>query len=124
VRGHQGRQRACRRDLWAYQRVRDAAAEGTLPVEVLDGLLHDPEGDAAYREFVAAGPLEDVLQLHAREYGPALARLCRRDPVWCEAMAQVWLYHGAWEALPTELRRLIGEPVPVEEGEDSQREND
>jgi hypothetical protein len=90
---------------WAWERVNDAATEGSAPIELLDALLCDPRADSAYRAYIAAGPLEDALRADPLRYGPLFAARCRDDELWAEAVG------GAWDALPADLQALIPEPA-------------
>ena len=96
---------------WAVEQVQDAELDGTLPVAVLDALLRAPDGDASYRAYVAAGPLEVLLEYHPHLYNAAIADKCRIDPLWAEAAGGVWLTSERWLDLPEPLQRLVPEPV-------------
>lgn len=95
---------------WAVEQVQDAELDGTLPVDVLDALFRAPDGDAAYRSYVAAGPLEVLLEHHPHLYNAAIADRCRVDPLWAEVAGGVWLTSERWRDLPETLQRLIPEP--------------
>lgn len=92
---------------WAWEAVEDGVAQGTLPLEVLDALLHHADVDEGFRGYVAAGPIEDVLRHQAELYAAAIAERCAVDPVWAEAAAGVWLSDVEWAALPPKLQRHI-----------------
>ncbi len=102
---------------WAYGQVTDACGDGTLPVEVLDAMLTDPDGDADYRAYVAAGPVEDLLTDHLPSYADAFTDRSRRHRVWAEALTHVWLDRDVWEQLPEQLRRLVPERAAHNEGD-------
>jgi hypothetical protein len=95
---------------WAWEAVDDGVREGTLPVEVLDALLHHDGADEGFRGSVAAGPIEGALAHQAGVYAAAIAERCAADPVWAEAAAGVWLTDVERAALPSELQQYI--PVP------------
>ncbi|MFS0699705.1 hypothetical protein AB6N24_06995 [Cellulomonas sp. 179-A 4D5 NHS] len=106
----QERAEAAERHFWAWETVNGAVGEGTLPVEVIDAMLHDPSGDDGYRSYVAAGPIEDMLRRQPERYTDEVAARCRVDAVWAETVDGVWLDRRTWEALPEPLRELIIEP--------------
>jgi len=117
--------------MWASSRVDHAVWADLLPLRVLDALLHagddappvpprweldeDEEWEqvAAYRAYVAAGPLEDLLRMHGDRHDAAVLARCRVDPVWAEAVTGVWMGRERWKQLPYELRRLVPEPQRV-----------
>jgi len=92
---------------WTWEAVHEGVTAGTLPVEMLDALLHLGDADAGFRGFVAAGPIEDALRYQAGVYAEAIAARCVADSVWAEAAQGVWLTDVEWAALPSELRRFI-----------------
>lgn len=98
------------RHWWAVERLQEEVDEGTLPLSVLDALLKAPGSDEYWRSYVAAGPLEDLLEYHGGRYGGPIAEKCRADPLWAEAAGGVWLRREGWEALPETLQRLVPEP--------------
>jgi hypothetical protein len=99
---------------WAHEAVRDAGLDGTLPLDVLDALVGDPEGDGDYRAYIAAGPLEDLLNEHADMYADAFADRARVNALWAEALGGVWLDSATWTSLPQGLRPFIREPRSVD----------
>src|SRR6476646_6299960 len=98
---------------WAWETVDDGVKDGTLPVEVLDALLHHDDADEGFRGFVASGPVEGALAHQAGVYAGAIAERCAADPVWAEAAAGVWLTDVERAALPSERQQYI--PVPPTE---------
>ena len=92
-------------------------ADGSLPLEVIDALIHHPDG-AELRGYVAAGPIEDALTHHPATYGPMIAARCSTDAAWADTVGGVWLDDQEWSALPEDLRRripvrsLTGAPPP------------
>jgi hypothetical protein len=96
---------------WAWERVNDAATEGSAPIELLDVLLRDPQADAAYRAYIAAGPLEDALRADPLRYGPLFDARSHEDELWAEAVGGIWLDDAGWAALPAGLQALIPEPA-------------
>lgn len=111
----QERAEAAEGHFWAWETVDRAVSEGTLPIEVIDAMLHDPSGDDGYRSYVAAGPIEDMLRVQPERYTDEVAARCRVDAVWAETVGGVWLDRRTWEALPDPLRELIIEPqVPAQ----------
>ncbi|RKS74132.1 hypothetical protein CLV35_2634 [Motilibacter peucedani] len=99
-------------DLWAEDLVYEESSAGTLPVEVVDAMLHDPDGDAEFRSSVAAGPLERLLHAQPAAYAGAILERTGRDPLWVEALAGVWLDRMAWGQLAEDMRRHLPEPPP------------
>lgn len=97
---------------WAWEAVERAVSDGSIPLPVLDALVCDPDGDSDYRGYVAAGPLEDVLKLHADTYAAAIAVRGETQDPWTEALRGVWLDPSGWSSLPESLRRIIPEPRP------------
>lgn len=97
-------------DLWAVDLVHEACDDGTLPIEVIDEMLHDPDGGGEFRGSVAAGPLEDLLHAHPAAYANVISERCRRDPLWVEALRGVWLDRPTWDQLPEQLQRYVPEP--------------
>jgi hypothetical protein len=95
---------------WAHETVSDAVRDGTLPLDVLDALVGDPEGDSDYRAYIAAGPLEDLLNEHADMYADPFADRARVNGLWAEALGGVWLDSATWTSLPQGLRPFISEP--------------
>jgi hypothetical protein len=73
--------------FWAWEAVDEAAREADDGV--LD-LLHAEHADVGY---VAAGPIEDLLNYHAERFANAVAEHCRRDAAWSTALASV-VYSG------------------------------
>ena len=110
------RQIADRDHLWAWEAVAEAAMDGSLPLSVVDGLLHDPEADDWYRECIAAGPIEDLLSYHAARHAKSIAERCEADPVWAWTMGGVWIDREQWLTLPASLRKLVPEPIEQVEG--------
>lgn len=92
---------------WSWELVTDGATDGSLPVEVIDALLHHPDADDAFRGYVAAGPMEDALTYHPTTYGPAFAAKCDADSTWADTIDGVWLDDPEWSALPEVLRARI-----------------
>lgn len=92
---------------WSWEVVTEGVTDGTLPLEVLDALVHHRNGDAEFRGYVAAGPIEDALTDHPTSYGPMIAARCSSDASWAEAVESVWLSDQEWSALPEDLRRRI-----------------
>ncbi|WP_369132094.1 DUF6869 domain-containing protein [Modestobacter sp. I12A-02662] len=104
---------------WALDRVEDAVRDGDLPVDVLDAMVRDPDGDAEYLAHLAAGPLEDLLAHHTDAYADAFTERCAADPRWVEALGGVWLEAATWDRLPAALQRIVPEPcrrVPAAPG--------
>jgi hypothetical protein len=95
---------------WAWEAVDEAAREGSLPLAVLDALVCDPAGDSDYRAYVAAGPLEDLLKLHADAFANGFADRIQTEQSWAEALRGVCLDHPEWSALPEKLRSIVAEP--------------
>ncbi|WP_413450859.1 DUF6869 domain-containing protein [Georgenia phoenicis] len=96
--------------FWAADAVTDAAGDGTLPLELIDALLHLEPHDEALESYVAADAIEDVMRKHPGRYVAAIAERCRRDPVWARAVGGVWLDRSTWDLIPDELRALMLEP--------------
>ena len=96
--------------LWAWETVSDAASNGSLPLPVLDALVSDVAGGTAYRVYVGAGPLEELLRRHADRYAQAFAERARTSALWAEALSGVWLNPAEWTALPEQLRQWVPEP--------------
>lgn len=92
---------------WAWECVHEGVLDGSLPIEVLDALVHHPEADAEFRAAVAAGPVEDALCDHITIYGGPIAARCASDMAWTEVVSGVWVDEREWQALPELLQRLI-----------------
>ena len=92
---------------WAWEAVEDGVTQGTLPVQLLDALLHHPGANEGFRGYVAAGPIEDALSHQPGLYAAAIAERCAADAVWADAAAGVWLSDVQWAALPPQLQRHI-----------------
>ena len=86
---------------WAWENV-EVAVRGhddqLLPL--LDALLDVPGADPAYRVYVGAGALEDLLNQVCSDWGPAVADRCRRSSAWREAVAAVILDDFQRGAMP------------------------
>lgn len=104
---------------WAWRAVSSAVMDGTLPIEVVDALLHVPPEDEEFWSYVAAGPIEDMLTTHPDQYTDAVARRCQQDTVWARVVGGVWLDRRAWDLLPEPLRSLIPQPAIPQHAERS-----
>jgi len=92
---------------WSYDVVTDGVTDGSLPLDVIDVLIHHPDGDDSFRGYVAAGPIEDALTHHPVSYGPMIAARCSTDATWADTVEGVWLNDHEWSALPEDLRLRI-----------------
>jgi hypothetical protein len=92
---------------WSCELVNDGVTDGSLPLEVLDALIHHADADDEFRGYVAAGPIEDALTYQPATYGPAFAARCSTDATWAETVEGVWLDDQEWSALPEDLRARI-----------------
>src|SRR5690554_4518268 len=89
--------------FWAWEAINSAIFEGTLPLDVVDALLHLAPDDEAFQGYVAAGPVEDLLVTHPEKYTDAIAERCRQDGVWAQAVGNVWLDRRTWDSVPESL---------------------
>lgn len=96
---------------WAWETVHEGVSEGTLPIGVLDALLHHQEADDEFRGYVAAGPIEDALVYQVATYGTDIAERCATDPVWVQVMGGIWVSDLEWAALPRTLQARV--PIPL-----------
>jgi hypothetical protein len=64
-------------------------AGGIAAIDLILALLEaaDQDGDV---ELVAAGPLDDLLALHAATLAPHLVQALRQNPILARAMLSVW----------------------------------
>ena len=115
------RQAADRDHWWAWEAIEAAISDATLPVGVLDALLHDPDADDEYRAYVAAGPIEELLGKHGSAYAEPIQARCGSDSVWAWTVGNVWLGREEWLSLPTLLRGLVPEPVAAEKPQNGGR---
>jgi hypothetical protein len=103
----ESRQQAIAEHSWAWEAVSEEAADGSLPLEVVDAMLRDPMGDAEYRAFVAAGPIEEILSQWPDRYGEPIAARCRSDHLWSDAMHDVSLDEREARLVPIDLQVLL-----------------
>ena len=92
---------------WAWEAVDDGVKEGTLPVEVLDALLHHDGADEGFRGYRRRRTDRGRPGPPGRASTRAIAERCAADPVWAEAAAGVWLTDVERAALPSELQQYI-----------------
>jgi hypothetical protein len=86
---------------WAWEEVEAAVREREdrlLPL--LDAVLDVPGADRAYRAYVGAGAIEDLLNRGEEAWGQAVADRCRRSSAWREAVAAVNLDDRQRTAMP------------------------
>lgn len=65
---------------------------------ILSLIEHAPDDESL--AFVAAGPLEDLIQRHGQRFSDRLEDQARRDPRFRQALGDVW----GWERVPEPLR--------------------
>ncbi|RHA43135.1 hypothetical protein [Cellulomonas rhizosphaerae] len=104
------------RNLWAHEVLWMTSAEGNLPLEVLDVVVHHEDASDALIASMGIGVVETLLREHPGRYVEGLAVRARTDDVWREVLRCVSLDDDdAWAALPPELGALVLGPAPTSE---------
>lgn len=89
------------------ERFREEVDDGSLPLAVLDALLAEDD----LHGYLAAGPVEDLLDNHPSTYGVPIAERARQDPRWSAALGGAIVAEHALRLLPAELRRRLSPMV-------------
>ena len=91
-------------DAWAYDAVGDLVRgdDGEQAWEVVVAIVRRAPKERL--EYVGAGPLEDFVVRHGRQYGDWLVGEARRDPRFRTALASIWLRA---DALPPEVLAAV-----------------
>lgn len=87
-------------------RMRSDSVDVLAMLDALIELGEVTRDDDAFTAFVAAGPIESVID-EREDLHQVLAVRARQQPAWARALRHVWVQGHRAARLPIELRRLV-----------------
>ena len=81
--------------FWAWQQVKDCVDDEPLEGWKITLQLIEASSTPEILSYVAAGPLEDLLNAHGQQFIDEVEILSRRNPKFREALRGVWLSSAA-----------------------------